>query len=260
MNLPGWLDVVLEGGVLQLQRALAGYRTLRRLHAAGWQTRAVEVVDTCQFLQRSEASVTDALERARRRARLEVNAQAVLPLVEEVERERARLISELGGGESMVVLLSRFEETARDVSWFALAFRRFSFERRTLVGAGALSLGLVPLLSWGNASKWGVVPTLFDFSALAETDGVWALLVVMIAVVFLFWARLSTWGWLGVRSPRLIVPVVLGLFAMLISVALDVSARVGVIAMLLAALSSSFVMLAARRPDESALLEWPKAG
>ena len=87
MRLPDWLNVALEGGVLELQRALVHYRALRRHLSGDWRPHAAELAELCAALAEREDAVDDALDRAVRRARHDPAAQAAARLAFEVERD-----------------------------------------------------------------------------------------------------------------------------------------------------------------------------
>jgi hypothetical protein len=251
MHVPAWLDIALEGGALELQGALAEYRALRRLCTGPWEAHAPAVAEVCARLQRREDAVDDALERARRRARVEAGASAVLPLVHEVEAERARLVQVLGGDATLLRLLMRLEERARDVSWFSAGLQRFDVERRALLVAGAASAALVPLTSWLYASEFGSDPTLLNPAAIADSPLIWLPIAVLAGLVSVFWFRLATWTWLGIRPPSVVLPLGAGLLGLGGSVAAKFPFAAGVALTLLSALVTALALLAshALRPQ-----------
>ncbi|MCC6333076.1 MAG: hypothetical protein IT380_03695 [Myxococcales bacterium] len=253
MRLPDWLDVVLEGGALELQRALAEYRALRRLLAGGWEARADRIVELCATLQRRERAVDRALENARRRAVQEERAKVVLPLVAEVEAERERLRKTLGA-EVMTGLL-RWEERGRDVCWFSSGLRRFHRERVLFVTGGLASGLLVPLLSWLHASEFGRFPTLFTPAALADTPLIWLPVGLFAGVVAAFALRLGSWSWLGVKAPSLVLPVGATLLAVVTALGAALPFVSGVLFSLVTGLVLAFALLTARaaQPDRAVL-------
>lgn len=255
MHVPPWLNVALEGGALELQSALAEYRALRRLVAGSWEARAPAVADACARLQRREHVVDESLARARRRIAVEPGATAVLPLVREVEAERARLLAALGEGRTLMDQLMRLEERARDVSWFNDGLRRFAAERRFFLAVGAVTIGLVPFTSWLVASSFGRVPTLVNPAAIDDSPLIAAPLLLLAVLVAGFWSRLATWTWVGVRTPSAVVPVGLGLFSILGCAAARLPFGAGVVLALLAVLVTALLLLAshALRPELSVL-------
>ncbi|MEW5738048.1 MAG: hypothetical protein AB1938_03925 [Myxococcota bacterium] len=211
MKLPDWLDVVLEGGALELQRALAEYRALRRLLAGDWRLHAGEVADLCHRLQAREHAVHAALERARRRAAQDPAARGALSLANEVEAERQRLFLALGSRGTFVARLLDREELARDISWFSVGLRRFRVERRAFLFLGAVGAWLVPFTSWLIASEGGRVLTVVDFTALGATWLSWLPLAALAGLVSAFALRLPSWSWLGVKPPSISTPALLTL-------------------------------------------------
>lgn len=222
MALPDWLDTALEGGVLELQRALGEYRALRRLCARGWQTHATDVVEACGRLQHHEHMVMRALERARRRAEQQPEARAILPLVAEVEAEQRRVAAAIGGSGPLFHRLAQLEERARDVAWFSRGIHRFHLERRAFLTAAAAAAWLVPLTAWLATSEGGTVPTLFTPTRITEVPFVWAQLVLLGGTAGAGWLRLGAWSWLGIDPPRLAVPAATALVSVVAAVVANV--------------------------------------
>ncbi len=217
MRLPGWLDIALEGGVLELERALAEYAALNRALQGRWGARALSVAEACRRIEHREDNVQRALDRARSRARLDRAARAVLPLVERVLAERGRLEVRLGAvapamrHRALGPLLREVAETAEETGWLQAAFARFDRERLVFVLASSACAVLVPLVCWYHASCGGVVPTLVDFRGLVDPPSLWMIVAALWVAAAFGWGRLWSWKWLGPTAPSLALPGLLTL-------------------------------------------------
>jgi hypothetical protein len=203
------VNVVLEGGGLELEQALVQYRRLRGLLKPAWVREAVAVADTCAVIARHEEAVDAALTRAKRRVAQDPSALAVEGLLVAVERERTQLRAQLdlvlpaarpsdGFGTRMQALA----QAAQEEAWFLLARRRFDTERTALTGVMLSLLTLVPLASWWVGSRGALVPTVIDVAAAADQPLAWLAVALSAGATVLAWLRVSTWRWLGVQLPR----------------------------------------------------------
>ncbi len=198
MRLPGWLDVALEGGALELQRALVRYRGLRRRVSGDWRPRASLIAEDCAALARSEAAVGRALDRAMRRARVDPHAGAAAHLAIAVEKERRRTAAVLadvcGEDGTLAELLGLLEGTARDECYVESAWRRFNAERLVWTVLLAFGAASIPLGSWWSASAGGAVQTYFALDGLLDVP------VYLLAGFWLTVGQLRAlaWSWLGI--------------------------------------------------------------
>ena len=209
MRFPAWLDVALEGGVLELERALAEYRSLRRGVTGDWRARATRLAELSACAKSRLSKVEAAIERAHRRAKTDGAAQPAEALAQRVEHERAELheaLSELRGKKSALpAQLGWLHELASEESHYARSLIRFRRERAGLTVV-LFGLGLAaPWSSWVAASMGGQVHTVLSVEGL-EQPAVWVLLLALLGLVAASWARLLDWGWLGVRPPPLLGP------------------------------------------------------
>ncbi len=204
MRVPVWLNTALEGGVLELQRALVRYRRLRRALSHDWRARASAVAEQCEALKREEPRVEHALERALKRARCDPRAGAATHLAVAIERERRAvrkvLLNECGARGSLSCLLEQLAEAAREESLVESAWARFNVERVSMTLAVFAAGAALPLTSWWSASHGGFVPVLFDLAALVELPLGPLVLGALLAVA---WLRVASWRWLGLTRPLL---------------------------------------------------------
>lgn len=213
MRLPAWLDVALEGGVLELERALAEYRSLRRSLSGDWRPRASHLAEVSASTRNRFSWVEAALERAHRRAKVDSAAGPAEALAKRVEQERDELQVDLsrfrGKSGGLCQQLAWLHELASEESHFARSLLRFRRERSGMTVV-LLGLGLaVPWSTWVVASMGGQVHTIISVEGL-EQPAVWVLLLALLGAVAACWARLLDWGWLGVRAPPLLGPTSLG--------------------------------------------------
>lgn len=219
-RLPRWVNVVLEGGGLELEQALAQYRRLRKLVERGWVRRSVQVADACQAVSRHQERVGAAMGRARRRAAQDASAAAVRGLVEAVEQEQRRLREAVdqalpgGAGEGLSARVLALDRVVREEAWFQLAWRRFDLERLAMT-AGALAwVGAVPLASWWTGSGGGYVPTLIDPRSAFEQPLAWAALLLSAVATLFAYLRAASWRWLVFTTPPVSLGLVGGLAAL----------------------------------------------
>lgn len=215
MRLPGWLDVALEGGVLQLQQALADTVALRRALRGPWRTHALTLAERSKALWSRQNAIDAAIERARKRARLDARAKAVLPLVERLERERESLrreIAQLSGKDGVKndTTFRLLVEVAEEQAWFESAWRRFRFERSGIGAVLAILVAGVPIACWLRASWGGEVPTLFDLREIRHLPQYWATLSLLLGCATVSWWRLGSWQWLGLKRGSLMLPALSG--------------------------------------------------
>jgi hypothetical protein len=231
------LDIVLEGGGFELERALVRYRQLRRMLAGDWRPRACEVCAACDALLACESKVLRAEIRAVRRAELEVRARPALELVNEVVDERALLIRRLVqlrlGGESFEERLTVLANLAEDEGVLARTWRHWRLER------ALMSLALVGVLIGLPVETWLALTRFKSFAHGPDMIEafLWGMPALLGAGLVLFVAavRLPRYGWLGIRAPwpgtghgsLSCVAAVVGLQARLLnSVAVSISAVV----------------------------------
>lgn len=215
MRVPGWLDVALEGGVTELQKALAETTALRRAVRGHWRGRAQSLAEHTKAFWLKQEAIDDQLARARKRVRLEPRAKTVLPLVERVERERLALHHDLervldAKGVPEATAFRRMIELAEHWSWFESAWRRFRLERSVLGALLGVLTAAIPLACWLDASWWGSVPTKVAVRTLREQHWYWVGVLLLLGAGLSCWWRLGTWRWLGVRRSALIMPVLIG--------------------------------------------------
>lgn len=217
---PQWVNVVLEGGGLELEQALAEGRRLRRLLDRGWVRRPVAVADACEAVARHQERADAALARARRRAAQNPSAAAVRGLVAAVEQEQRRLREALdrvlpgGAGEGLSARVLALDRVVREEAWFQLAWRRFDLERLAMTAGGLAWLAAVPLASWWTGSSGGHVPTLVDLAVAFEQPLTWDALVLSAGATLFAYLRAASWRWLGVATPRLTPALLGGLLAL----------------------------------------------
>lgn len=218
MQLAAWLDVALEGGVTELERALCDYRALRRLLSGNWRMKARRVEDLAGDVRERWLDVDRALDRARRRARVDDAASAGLELARRVETERSALEAALSGAcpprAPVLVQLDRLCEAAEEEAHYERSMERFRAER---VAWTVGMLGLMPAIpfsAWWTASAGGTIGTIFSADGLAEPQCLF-LLLALFSLISLSTLRLSSWSWLGVPRPVLLSPLLgSGLLAM----------------------------------------------
>lgn len=215
MQLAGWLDVALEGGVTELQRGLGTYQELRALLEGEWRTRAGAVAAASARAKVRCFAVEEALDRAQRRVRQDAAAAPVGQLAQRVEQERDALLARLAvlHGEAAPVAsqLDWLHATASEEAWFESSVRRFHVER---AGWTSLVLGLflaIPWSAWQRASWGGRLGTILSLEGLGEPV-VWLMTGAALLAVVTCWVRVGHWHWLGLRAPRALTPVVFGLW------------------------------------------------
>ena len=246
---PRWVNVVLEGGGLELEQALAQYRRLRKLVERGWVRRAVEVADACEAVARHEARVEAAVARARRRVAQDPSAVAVSGLVEAVEQEQRKLRAAIdaalpgGAGDGLGARVFALDKVVREEAWFRFAWRRFDLERVVMTVAALEWAGAVPLASWWAGSGGGHVPTLFDLPSAFDQPLVWAALVVSTLATSLAYLRAASWRWLGVSTPPISLGLLAGLAALGVSAFLTGQVGVAILSALFAGTGLAGVLL-----------------
>ncbi|MFT3839857.1 MAG: hypothetical protein QM723_22915 [Myxococcaceae bacterium] len=215
MRLPGWLDVALEGGVLQLQQALADTVALRRALRRSWRGQVLELRAKCDALWQRQEAIEAAIERARKRARVDPAARPVLKLIDRLELERRRLHADfrrllarpgLTSDGAFIAVLN----LADHLGYYESAWRKFHRERIVFGTLLGVTLGGVPFACWLDGSSFGFVPTLFDIRALRYQSGFWLGLALLLTVALVTWWRLAAWQWLGVTRGKLVVPTLVG--------------------------------------------------
>jgi hypothetical protein len=222
MRVPGWVNVVLEGGGLDLERALVEYRGLRRELVGAWQPNAAAIVRRSEGLALSAEAVESALDRARRRTRQDPSALAIRELADAVLTERFRLLrsidaafSQASAFDSLGSKLLAIQESAREEAFLEQAWTRFHVERWVMTVGTVLLFTLVPLASWWVASEGGASPVSIEPGAVFETPLGVAFLVARWTWLLAACLRAASWQWLGFkRGSRLVVPLVgLSVFA-----------------------------------------------
>lgn len=207
MTAPRWVDVVLEGGGLTLERALLDYRRLATLVRGDWRLRALEVQELARQVSARELEVAEVEERARHRATVDPSFASGLRLIDDVKASRDVLCGGLKTSPGkLCVALDELAEEAHEAALVGRAWRRFSFER-SLWSVGAVAmLGIAPVVSWREAERLGGVK--LDFVGLIDSPGpVVGVLAVLLAVVA-SQLRLESWYWLyGVRPGGWMVTV-----------------------------------------------------
>lgn len=259
MRVAAWLDVALEGGVLELERALEEYRTLRRLLGGDWRARAGKVAEVTGDARLRHREVEAALERARRRVRMDSAAAPAAALAARVEQEREALMGVLakvrGAEAGFPLQLDWLFDAATDEAFFERSQVRFRSERLAWT---VLFLGLTPSLpwhAWYTASDGGTVPVTFGIVGLGEA-AVWGPLLALLAAVLASWARLLSWTWLGVQPPRFLNAAVVGgviglcAAAALVSVMVQTVSPLGATLMVAVAFGMSQVLWAFWRAKE----------
>ena len=222
MRVPGWVNVVLEGGGLDLERALVEYRGLRRHLVGGWQPHAVSILDRSERLRMSLEVVESALARAERRVHQDSSALAVGHLAEAVLTERSHLLRGIDATfppaaayEGLGAKLLALQECVREEAWLQRAWRRFRVERWMMTVGTGLLFALAPLALWWVASNGGESPVVIDPGAVFDTPLGVVSLLARGAWLLGACVRATTWQWLGVRlgSPWVMPLVGLGAFA-----------------------------------------------
>jgi hypothetical protein len=197
------LDIVLEGGGFELERARVRYRQLRRMLAGDWRPRAGAVCAACDALLACESKVLRAEVRAVRRAELEARARPALELVNDVVDERALLIRRLVqlslGGESFEERLTVLANVAEDEAALSGAWRHWRAERAVMSFALLGVLVGLPVETWIAVARFEAFHPGTD---MVEAF-VWGMPAMLGAGLVLFVAavRLPRYGWLGVRAP-----------------------------------------------------------
>ena len=218
MQLAAWLDVALEGGVTELERALFDYRSLRRLLEGNWRLQALRVEELGAHVRTHWVDVERAIERARRRARSDEAAKPGLELAERVERARRELEAALSSVCSRTTApLAQLDwlcDAAEEVAHYERSMLTFRMER---VAWSVALLGVfpsIPFSAWWVASKGGTLGTIFSPDGLAEPQSL-LLMLALSVLLGISTFRLSHHGWLGVPTPILLSPLLAsGLFAM----------------------------------------------
>lgn len=201
MTSPRWVDVVLEGGGLTLERALLDYRRLATLVRGDWRLRGFAVEELARQCSARELEVAEVEARALHRATLEASVAHVRGLVDEVRRARGVLCHELKTPPGrLCVALDLLADEAHEATLVGRAWRGFRFER-SLLSVGVLAvLGIAPLVSWREATRLGGVT--LDFVALIEAPGPRVGVLATLVVVLASQLRFERWRWLhGVRAP-----------------------------------------------------------
>jgi len=203
MTAPRWVDVVLEGGGLTLERALLDYRRLATLVRGDWRLRALEVHELARQVLGKELEVAEVEERARHRVAIDPSFAQGLRLLDDVKASRDALCASLKTSPgTLCVALDALAEEAHEAALVSRAWRRFSFERSLWIVGAVAMLSIAPLVSWREAVRLGGVK--LDFVGLIELAGVFAVLVVAVASQL----RFESWYWLcGLRSGRWAVTV-----------------------------------------------------
>jgi hypothetical protein len=192
---PRWVDVVLEGGWLHLERALVEYRALTKLLAHDWQHRALEVQALARTLAARELDTVDAEARARHRSSFELELRDAAQLAEAVGRAREALCRALQTSpEHLCAALAVLEQNAEEAAMVARAWRQFTGERTGWTLLSLAALGLAPLLSYASASTGGM-PVRFDLTGLTDSIAVLGLLTAS-ALALAAQARREFWAWL----------------------------------------------------------------
>lgn len=225
MQLAAWLDVALEGGVTELERALADCRALRRLLEGDWRLHARRVERLASDVRERWEAAGRAIDRAQRRAKVDEAAKPGLVLAERVERARADLWRVLAvicprRGQALVKL-DWLCEAAEEESHYANSMLRFRGERVAWTGALMTMVPAVPFSAWWVASDGGRIGTVFSADGLAEPQAL-ILCLVIFALVIVSTLRLSSWSWLGAPRPTLLSPLLgSALFALTADLLLD---------------------------------------
>ncbi|MFO0595396.1 MAG: hypothetical protein U0228_08830 [Myxococcaceae bacterium] len=195
LALPSWMNVVLEGGGLELERAAVEYVQLRTLLEGDWRPRALEVVALTTSVATREFAVLEAEQRAQRRAALDPEFVPGASLTKVVRERRAALAATLKTPEvELCAALDRVREEAEEASRLARAFRQLHVERTAWTAGLAAMLGAAPLASYIVARQLGGVR--FDLSGLIDSPASVLALLLACAAGAIAQARLSAWDWL----------------------------------------------------------------
>lgn len=208
-----WVDVVLEGGGLRLERSLLEYRALTKWLKTNWQSSALEVRRLAQSIATRELEVVDAEARARHRASLDGELAEAAHLAETVRRARLELCATLETApEELCTALTRLAQQAEEAAMVSRAWTHFTSERTACTVVGAVALGVAPVISYALASEGGV-PVRFDPLGLVDNISVLGMFGACGVALLVQWRR-EFWRWLHPFEQSW--PVSLGLTAVVL--------------------------------------------
>jgi hypothetical protein len=199
LALPSWMNVALEGGGLELERAAVDYARLNALLRSDWRLRALDVSKLITEVTTREAAVLEAEERARKRAATHPEFASSLELMRLVQKRRCALSQLLQVRDAdLRVALDRVREEAEEAAQLVRAWSQFRAERSLWTVGLLLMLGAAPVASYLVARELGGVR--FDFAGILDSAAsVLALFTSALAGV-VSRARFGSWEWL--RNPN----------------------------------------------------------
>ncbi|MFT3708864.1 MAG: hypothetical protein QM817_14545 [Archangium sp.] len=195
LTLPSWVNVVLEGGGLELERAAVDYARLSKLLAGDWRQRALEVSTLITDVTTRELEVQEAEARLRRRAVNEPELASSLGLMKLVQQRRGVLTAQLQCTESdLCVALDRVREDAEEAAQLVRAWQQFGAERSAWTLVLSTMLAAAPIASYLVAKSLGGVT--FDLGGILDSAASVLALLGSAAVGVVSRARINSWGWL----------------------------------------------------------------
>ncbi|MBL8910054.1 MAG: hypothetical protein JNM17_05035 [Archangium sp.] len=195
LTLPSWMNVVLEGGGLELERAALDYARLTTLLRSDWKQRALELSNLITDVTTRELAVVEAEERARKRAATDPDFQSSLGLTRLVKERRSTLAAQLGVAESdLCVALDRVREEADEAAQLVRAWHQFALERSAWSVVLTLLFAAAPVVSYFVAREQGGVR--FDLGGILDSAQSVLALLFSAGVGVVSRARLGSWDWL----------------------------------------------------------------